>query len=241
MHKTTAYLYFGYKPLHCQLNFSCLVNCGDFLVADIVIPMLTAYIHMLTPVLGMPLNLLKDIVIRLRDIGSPGLFLLLASFGLLLSLANLSISIPSLLSGLNNTTRVFPRAVASGRTLSCVLGVAVDYSGVSCLGSGTHLSFVATCSAPGASGGTCSDVLCLAAISTVVGFIGSAFGVACSLVALVVTDDGLPPAASCSGILVDAELQFDKNIVNYAYYYLPLLLMITEVYIYLHVRLAMCG
>jgi hypothetical protein len=241
MHKTAAYLYFGYKPLHCHLNFSCLVNCGDFLVVDVVIPTLTAYIHVLMPVLGMPLNLLKDVIIRLRDIGSPRLFLLLASFGLLLSLANLSISILSLLSGLDNTTRVFPRAAASGRTPSCVLGVAADYSGVSCLGSGTHLSSVDACSAPGASGGTCLEVLCLAAVSTVVGFIGSAFGATCSLVALVAADDSLPQATSYSGISVDDELQFDKSIVNYAYYYLHLLLMITEVYIYLHVRLAMCG
>jgi hypothetical protein len=64
-------------------------------VVDIVIPTLTAYIHVLATVLGMPLNLLKDVVIiRLRGIGSPGLFLLLASFGLLLLLASPSISIP---------------------------------------------------------------------------------------------------------------------------------------------------
>jgi hypothetical protein len=49
---------------------------------------------MLTTVLGMPLNLLKDVVaIGLDDISSPRLFLLLASFGLLSS-AQPSISIP---------------------------------------------------------------------------------------------------------------------------------------------------
>jgi hypothetical protein len=64
-------------------------------MADVVIPTLTAYIHMLATILGMPLNLLKDVVIiRLRSIGSPGLFLVLASFGLLLSLASPGISIP---------------------------------------------------------------------------------------------------------------------------------------------------
>jgi hypothetical protein len=95
MHKTAAYLYFGYKLLRRQLDLSCLVNYGDFLVADIVIPTLTAYIHVLATVLGMPLNLLKYIVvIRLCGIGSPRLFLLLANFGLLLSLASPSISIP---------------------------------------------------------------------------------------------------------------------------------------------------
>jgi hypothetical protein len=94
---------------------------------------------------------------------------------------------------------------------------------------------------PGASGGTCSDILCSAAVSTVVGYIGSALGAACSLVALVAADEGLPPAASCSGISVDVELQFDKSIVDDAYYYLPLLLMLTEVCRNLHVRLAMCG
>jgi hypothetical protein len=75
MHKTTVYLYFGYKPLCRQLDFSCLVSSGDFFVADVMIPTLTAYIQVLTTVLGMPLNLLKDVVIRLRGFGSPGLFL----------------------------------------------------------------------------------------------------------------------------------------------------------------------
>jgi hypothetical protein len=54
-----------------------------------MISTLTAYIHVLTPVLGMPLNLLKDIIVRLCGISSPEFFLLLASFGLLLSLAAL--------------------------------------------------------------------------------------------------------------------------------------------------------
>jgi hypothetical protein len=80
MYKTAAYLYFGYKPLRCQLNLFCLVNRGDFLVANVVIPTLTAHIHVLTTVLGMSLNLLKYIIIRLHDISSLGLFLLLASF-----------------------------------------------------------------------------------------------------------------------------------------------------------------
>jgi hypothetical protein len=108
MHKTTAYLYFGYKLLRRQLDFSCLVNCGDFLMADVVIPTLTAYIHMLATVLRMPLNLLKDVIIRLSGIGSPGLFLLLASFGLLLSLASPGISIPSATLGLRQHHRSFP-------------------------------------------------------------------------------------------------------------------------------------
>jgi hypothetical protein len=118
--------------------------------------------------------------------------------------------------------------------------VAADYSGASCLGSGTRFSFVAAYSTPGASGGTCSDILYSAAVSTVVGSIGSALGAAYSLVALVAADDSLPPAASCSGIFIDTELQFDKSIVDDAYYYLPLLLMLTEVCRYLHVHLAMC-
>jgi hypothetical protein len=75
----------------------------------------------------------------------------------------------------------------------------------------------------------------------VAGPIGSALGAACSLVAIVAADDGLPLVASCSGISVDARLQFDKGTVDDAYYYLPLLLMLTEVCRYLHVRLAMCG
>jgi hypothetical protein len=112
-----------------------------------------------------------------------------------------------------------------------VLGVAADCSGASCLGSSTRLS----------SGGTYSDVLCSAVVSTVIGSIGSALGAAYSLVAIVAADDGLPPTASCSGISVDAELQFDKSTVDDAYYYLPLLLMLSEVCIYLHVCLAMCG
>jgi hypothetical protein len=54
-------------------------------------------------------------------------------------------------------------------------------------------------------------------------------------------DDGLPLATSCLGISIDAELQFDKSTDDDAYYYLPLLLMLTEVCRYLHVRLAMRG
>jgi hypothetical protein len=77
-------------------------------VADVVIPTLTAYIHVLATILGMSLNLLKDIVNKLRGIGSPGLFLLLASFGLLLSLASPASAYPRLLSGLDNTIGVFP-------------------------------------------------------------------------------------------------------------------------------------
>jgi hypothetical protein len=64
-------------------------------MADVMIPTLTAYIHVLTPVLGMPPNLLKDVVIKLHDIGSFGLFSLLASSGLLLLLASPGISILS--------------------------------------------------------------------------------------------------------------------------------------------------
>jgi hypothetical protein len=44
-----------------------------------------------------------------------------------------------------------------------------------------------------------------------------------------VADDGLPPAASCSGISIDVELQFDKRTVDDAYYYLPFLLILTKV------------
>jgi hypothetical protein len=93
MYTTVAYMYFGYKPLRRQLDLFCLVNYGDFLMADVVIPTLTVHIHVLMTVLGMSLNLLKDIIIRLHDIGNLGLFLLLASFGLL-SLASPGISIP---------------------------------------------------------------------------------------------------------------------------------------------------
>jgi hypothetical protein len=95
MHKTVAYLYFGYKPLRRQLDLFCLVSCGDLFMVDIVIPTLMAHKHMLMTVLGMSLNLLKDvIIIRHRGISSLGLFLLLASFGLLLSPARPGISIP---------------------------------------------------------------------------------------------------------------------------------------------------
>jgi hypothetical protein len=87
MHKMAVYLYFGYKLLRRQLDFPCLVNCGDFLLVDVVIPTLMAYIHVLTPILGMPLDLLKDVVIRLRDISSPRIFLLPASFGIIPSVA----------------------------------------------------------------------------------------------------------------------------------------------------------
>jgi hypothetical protein len=84
-------------------------------VANIVIPTLMAYIQVLTPVLGMPLDLLKDVIFRLCGINSPGFFLLLANFGLLLSLAALE-----------------PRQYHRSLPLS-------HCSGASCLGSGTHL------------------------------------------------------------------------------------------------------
>jgi hypothetical protein len=58
VYKTAPYLDFGYKPFHCQLNLPCLFLCGDFLMADEMIPTLMAYVHVLTPVLGMPLNFL---------------------------------------------------------------------------------------------------------------------------------------------------------------------------------------
>jgi hypothetical protein len=55
-----------------------------------MVPTLMAYVHMLTLVLGMPLNFLKDvIVLELCGISGPGFLLLLASLGLLLSLAAL--------------------------------------------------------------------------------------------------------------------------------------------------------
>jgi hypothetical protein len=95
MNKTTSYLYFGYKPFSRQLDLSCLVICEDFLVADIMIPTLTTHIDVLTIVLGTSLNLLEDIIVfRLCGIGSLGLFLLLASFILLLSSARPGISMP---------------------------------------------------------------------------------------------------------------------------------------------------
>jgi hypothetical protein len=58
MYKKAAYLYFGYKPFRRQLNLSCVVLCGDFVIADEMIPTLMAYVHVLTPVLEMPLNFL---------------------------------------------------------------------------------------------------------------------------------------------------------------------------------------
>jgi hypothetical protein len=53
-------------------------------MADEMIPMLTANVHVLTPVLEMPLNFLQDVVaFGLRGISSPRFLLLLASFSLL--------------------------------------------------------------------------------------------------------------------------------------------------------------
>jgi hypothetical protein len=64
-------------------------------MADIMIPTLTEHIYVLATVLGMPLNLLQDIIIvKQRGIGSLGLFLLLVGFGLLLSSARPNISMP---------------------------------------------------------------------------------------------------------------------------------------------------
>jgi hypothetical protein len=100
------------------------------------------------------------------------LFLFLASFDFLLSLASPGISIPSAALGPRQHHWSFPRAAASGRTPSYVLGAVTDCSGASCTGSGACLSSVAVCSTPGASGGTCSDVLCSATVSTIVGLSG---------------------------------------------------------------------
>jgi hypothetical protein len=93
----------------------------------------------------------------------------------------------------------------------------------------------------GALGGTCSDALCLAAISIVVGSFGSVLGAAYSLVALAPAVAGFPLAASSSWTFVDAELSFDKCTVNVTYYYLLLLLMFTKVCSYLHIHLTMHG
>jgi hypothetical protein len=90
VYKTAPYQDFGYKPLRRQLNLSYLVLRGDFLMADEMISTLTAYVHVMTPVQGMPLNFLQDIIVfGLRGISSSRFLLLLASFGLLLSLAAL--------------------------------------------------------------------------------------------------------------------------------------------------------
>jgi hypothetical protein len=121
-----------------------------------------------------------------------------------------------------------------------VLGVVADCSGASCLGSGTRLSSVATWPTVGASRGTYPANPCSVAVSIVVSWIGTGSGAACSLVANEAADDGFSPVTSSSGISVDAELQFDKHTVDNAYYYLLLLLMLTDVCIYLHVRLAVC-
>jgi hypothetical protein len=67
------------------------------------------------------------------------------------------------------------------------------------------------------------------AASIVVSSFWLALGATCSLVALAPAIAGFPPAASSSGTSIDAELQFDKTTVNVAYYYLPLLLMLTDV------------
>jgi hypothetical protein len=93
----------------------------------------------------------------------------------------------------------------------------------------SRLSFGAACSTLGVSGGICPDAHCSADVSTIVGSFGSALGTAYSLVVSMLVDGGFLPAASSSGTSIDAELQFNKRIVDVTYYYLPLLLMFTEV------------
>jgi hypothetical protein len=59
-------------------------------VADEVVPTLTADVNMLTPILGIPLDFLKDVVVlELRGFSSLEFFLLLASLSPLLSLTAL--------------------------------------------------------------------------------------------------------------------------------------------------------
>jgi hypothetical protein len=167
-------------------------------MADEIVPTLMTHVHVLTPILGMHLNFLKDVVI----FGLWASAVLGSSCHWLASVSSCS----RLLSGLDTTTGAFPRATASGRPPSCVLKVAPDCSGAPCPSSGTYLSFRATCLMLGASGNTCSDALGSVAASTIIGSFGSALGTACSLVDLALADDGFPSTASSSRTSVDAAL-----------------------------------
>jgi hypothetical protein len=72
-----TYLYFSDEPSCCLLHSLRLLVDGDLFVADIVVSTLMADVYVLSPILWVSLDFLKDIVIRLCRLVSTGLLSLL--------------------------------------------------------------------------------------------------------------------------------------------------------------------
>jgi hypothetical protein len=82
-----SYLYFSNESSCRPLHSLCLLIDGDLLVADVMVSTFMADVHVLPPVLWVPLDFLDDVIIRLRHLLGTGPPLLLAWLGLLLLLA----------------------------------------------------------------------------------------------------------------------------------------------------------
>jgi hypothetical protein len=81
--KESSYMYFSDESSCCSLHSLCLLIDGDLHVADVMISMFTVDVHVLPPVLWVPLDFFDNIIIRLSRLictGPP--LLLLGRFAL---------------------------------------------------------------------------------------------------------------------------------------------------------------
>jgi hypothetical protein len=76
--KESSYLYFSDESSCRPLHSLHLLIDGDLLVADVMVSMFTADIHMLPPVLWVPLDFFDDVIIKLSCLICIGPPLLLA-------------------------------------------------------------------------------------------------------------------------------------------------------------------
>jgi hypothetical protein len=72
--KESSYLYFSDESSCRPLHSLCLLIDGDLLMADVMVSTSTADIHVLPPVLWVPLDLFDDVVIRLSHLIYTGLY-----------------------------------------------------------------------------------------------------------------------------------------------------------------------
>jgi hypothetical protein len=72
-----TYLYFPDESSCCSLHSLRLFIDGDLLVADVMVSTFTVDVHMLLPVLCVPLDFFNDVIIRLSCLIRTGLLLLL--------------------------------------------------------------------------------------------------------------------------------------------------------------------
>jgi hypothetical protein len=81
MIKESSYLYFSDESSCRPLHSLRLLIDGDLLMVDVMVSTSTVDIHVLPPVLWVPLDFFDDIVIRLNHLIRTGLLLLLARAG----------------------------------------------------------------------------------------------------------------------------------------------------------------